>query len=112
LRLRGQSSRCVPSITVGVWCQTKKPWNVVIKLWTGKTNAGLECLDGDYGPTCRTPAISRGECTGRTTIGDDHPLLVSQLSQTSISLGHSAPPGSELRIGDGVRLLGIAQGGL
>src|SRR6266567_3903023 len=30
----------------------------------------------------------------------------------SMSLGHSAPPGSKLRIGDGVRLLRVAQGGL
>ena len=29
-----------------------------------------------------------------------------------MALGHSPPPGCELRIGDGVRLLGIAQGGL
>src|SRR6266567_2434159 len=30
----------------------------------------------------------------------------------SMSLGHSAPPGSKLRIGDGVRLLRVAQRGL
>ena len=34
------------------------------------------------------------------------------LSQTSMSLGHSAPPGSKFRIGHGVRLLRVAQRGL
>src|SRR6266567_1366672 len=30
----------------------------------------------------------------------------------SMSLGHSAPPGSKFRIGDGIRLLRVAQRGL
>ena len=35
----------------------------------GGASAGLECLDGDFGPPCPTPAISRDECTRRTWIG-------------------------------------------
>jgi len=34
------------------------------------------------------------------------------LSQKSVSLGRSPPPGSELRVGDGIRLLCVAQGAL
>jgi hypothetical protein len=36
---------------------------------TLSSNSGLECLRGDYDPPCPSHAISRGECTGRTTIG-------------------------------------------
>jgi len=35
----------------------------------GSAGTSLECLNGDFGPPCPTPAISRSECTRRTRIG-------------------------------------------
>src|SRR5439155_14581015 len=54
------------------------------------------------------PGVPHLCCTFRAGVPD---TWVS-LSQTSMSLGHPAPPGSKFRIGDGIRLLRAAQRGL